>query len=55
MLGHLGWRGEARAALRRLSKEFPRRDPVTVWEILPFRNPAHAALMVEGMRKALAE
>jgi tetratricopeptide (TPR) repeat protein len=55
MLGHLGWRGEARAALRRLSKEFPRRDPVTVWEILPFRNPTHAALMVEGMRKALAE
>lgn len=53
--GNLGRRDEARAALQRLAKEFRGRDPVAVWDILPFRDPAPAGRLAEGMRKALAE
>ncbi|HSF93907.1 MAG TPA: tetratricopeptide repeat protein [Thermohalobaculum sp.] len=53
-LGHLGRVAEARQAARRFSAENPDKDILAMWDILPFRDPSNAALMAEGVRRALA-
>ncbi len=51
-LGHLQRVDEARAVFKRLREVDPDRDLIAVWNILPFRDPAHHNLLVEGVRKA---
>jgi len=51
----LGWLGEtekAQTALARVFKLLPEFGPGYVDTTYPFRDPAHAAILVDGLRKA---
>jgi TolB-like protein len=51
-LGHLGRCEEAQAAYDRFHMEYPGKDLLSVWDILPFRDPTHRARLAEGVRKS---
>jgi adenylate cyclase len=51
-LAHLGRIGEARAALIKLLELQPSFSAEYVSATYPFRNPAHAAMFADGLRKA---
>ena len=55
-LGHLGRRDDAAAVWRELKDINPRYSPATHIARIPFRNPADADRLIDGLRKAgLAE
>jgi adenylate cyclase len=51
-LGHLGRRDEAAAVWRELKKINPRYSPASHMARTPFRNPADANRLIDGLRKA---
>ena len=51
-LGHLGRRDEAAAVWRELKEINPRYSPASHMARTPFRNPADASRLIDGLRKA---